>query len=66
MNLLKQEYNELLTNTNNYNAIVVYHQCGRPYTEGKCNECGKKIGGSRHEAFEGNKRHAGQVPTYFQ
>ncbi|XP_071112375.1 E3 ubiquitin-protein ligase rnf213-alpha-like [Haliotis cracherodii] len=38
-------------------------ECGRPYTEGKCNQCGKKIGGRLHEAFEGNKRHAGEDQT---
>ncbi|XP_067673877.1 E3 ubiquitin-protein ligase rnf213-alpha-like [Haliotis asinina] len=38
-------------------------ECGRPYTEGTCNKCGKKIGGRRHEAFEGNTRHGGEDQT---
>ncbi|KAK3096790.1 hypothetical protein FSP39_003301 [Pinctada imbricata] len=32
----------------------VIGDCGRPYYEGKCKECGAQIGGRHHEAFPGN------------
>ncbi|XP_041350668.1 E3 ubiquitin-protein ligase rnf213-alpha-like [Gigantopelta aegis] len=37
----------------------VITECGRPYTEGRCNECGSKIGGVSHKAFEGNVQDSG-------
>ncbi|XP_041354620.1 E3 ubiquitin-protein ligase rnf213-alpha-like [Gigantopelta aegis] len=41
----------------------VITECGRPYTEGRCNECGSKIGGVSHKAFEGNVQDSGTDQT---
>ncbi|WAR07208.1 R213A-like protein [Mya arenaria] len=37
----------------------VIGDCGRPYSVGKCKDCGAEIGGHRHQALPGNVKHAG-------
>ncbi|XP_052808702.1 E3 ubiquitin-protein ligase rnf213-alpha-like isoform X1 [Mya arenaria] len=41
----------------------VIGDCGRPYSVGKCKDCGAEIGGHRHQALPGNVKHAGGDDT---
>ncbi|XP_041354588.1 E3 ubiquitin-protein ligase RNF213-like [Gigantopelta aegis] len=38
-------------------------ECGRPYTESRCNECGSRIGGTNHTAATGNVQDSGVDQT---